>query len=138
MIDLVISNVVGAEQLSRTVPEACEVVLHAICIWAPDTHANLLEGNFVEGVILGILFFFHWRLCVEQLTVGPQRGGEAELVCLADLQHQLPFGSRASKQVRSIVSELEAPYARRQGGEQQEPSHCLSCSWRPCKRVQFM
>ena len=46
--------------MSGTVPVVVEVVLHAIRFGVADAHANLLEVNLVEGVILGIRFLFHW------------------------------------------------------------------------------
>ena len=92
LIHAFISNISRAEQLPGTVPHACEVVLHAIRFGVSDAHANLLEGNRVEGAIFRISFLCHWRVYVEQIRIGPQRGREAKLVCLADLQHQLPAG----------------------------------------------
>ena len=72
MIKALIANVPDAEQLPSAAVDVGEIMLNAVRLGVADAHTNLLEGNRVEGAVLGISLLHDWRVCVEQLTVGPQ------------------------------------------------------------------
>lgn len=56
-----VANVPGTEKGLCVVVLLGEDVLHAVGFRASDAHANLLEGDRVERVVLGILLGRHWR-----------------------------------------------------------------------------
>ena len=85
-----VANVPGTEKGLCVVVLLGEDVLHAVGFRASDAHSKPLEGLRVEGVVLGILLGGRRRCLVQEVAVGPQRVGEAQGRCLANLQRELP------------------------------------------------